>query len=165
MAEQLIPIAQSVADGPVWRRWLSTASVIAAATTFGLSYSLSAPLIAMSLRARGYPSGFIGLNAAMHALGVLMIAPFMPALAARFGARWLSIMAMAVTAIAFALFTRHRRTEDLPALRRRRHGLPGAVRLASFFKSMQQARCVNHDEGNVAYLLLHCGAVNNLLAL
>jgi MFS family permease len=106
MAEQLIPIAQSVADGPVWRRWLSTAAVIAAATTFGLSYSLSAPLIAMSLMARGYPTGFIGLNAAMHALGVLMIAPFMPALAARFGARWLSIMALAVTAIVLALFTR-----------------------------------------------------------
>jgi MFS family permease len=84
---------------------LSTGAVIAAATVFGLSYSLSAPLIAMSLVARGYASTFIGLNAAMHALGVLLIAPVMPSLAARFGARSLAVGALIVTALALALFT------------------------------------------------------------
>jgi MFS family permease len=87
------------------RRGFSTAAVIAAASIFGLSYSLSAPLIAMSLTARGYPSGFIGLNAAMHALGVLLVAPLMPTLASRWGARALSVMALLVTAVVLALFT------------------------------------------------------------
>ena len=65
-----------------WPRLLSTAAVIVAATIFGLSYSLSAPLIAMSLGASGHSGSYIGLNAAMHALGVLLIAPVMPTLKA-----------------------------------------------------------------------------------
>lgn len=89
-----------------WRQRLSTGAVIAAATVFGLSYSLSAPLIAMSLVARGHSSSFIGLNAAMHALGVLLIAPLMPSLAARFGARQLAAGALLITAMTLALFTR-----------------------------------------------------------
>lgn len=87
-------------------RVLSTAAVIGAATIFGLGYSLSAPLIAMSLSAQGYSGSFIGANAAMHALGVLLIAPAMPALAARFGARALAVAALVVTAVVLALFTR-----------------------------------------------------------
>jgi MFS family permease len=87
-------------------RLLSTAAVIAAATIFGLSYSLSAPLIAMSLAASGHSGSFIGINAAMHALGVLLIAPVMPSLAARFGARHLAVAALVVTAIVLAAFTR-----------------------------------------------------------
>ncbi|WP_198651528.1 MFS transporter [Dyella sp. C11] len=86
------------------RLW-STAAVIAAATIFGLSYSLSAPLIAMSLSDRGHSGTYIGINAAMHALGVLLIAPVMPALAARFGARSLAAAALVVTAVILAAFT------------------------------------------------------------
>jgi len=77
-----------------------------AATIFGLSYSLSAPLIAMSLAAGGHSGTYIGVNAAMHALGVLLIAPAMPALAARFGARALAVAALVVTAVVLAAFTR-----------------------------------------------------------
>lgn len=106
MTEHQSTVNALLSESQPLRRWLSTGAVIAAATTFGLSYSLSAPLIAMSLMARGYASGFIGLNAAMHAIGVLLIAPFMPALSARFGARSLSIAALIVTAITLALFTR-----------------------------------------------------------
>lgn len=89
-----------------WPRLLSTAAVIVAATIFGLSYSLSAPLIAMSLAASGHSGSYIGLNAAMHALGVLLIAPVMPSLAARFGARALAATALAITALVLAAFTR-----------------------------------------------------------
>lgn len=92
-------------DSQRFRQRLSTGAVIAAATVFGLSYSLSAPLIAMSLAAGGHDSTFIGVNAAMHALGVLLIAPVMPALAARFGARRLAVVAMVVTGLVLALFT------------------------------------------------------------
>lgn len=89
-----------------WPRLLSTAAVIVAATIFGLSYSLSAPLIAMSLAASGHSGSYIGLNAAMHALGVLLIAPVMPTLAARFGARTLAVVALVVTAVVLAAFAR-----------------------------------------------------------
>jgi MFS family permease len=89
-----------------WPRLLSTAAVIVAATIFGLSYSLSAPLIAMSLAAGGHSGTYIGVNAAMHALGVLLIAPAMPALVGRFGARALAVAALIVTAVVLAAFTR-----------------------------------------------------------
>ncbi|PMQ05278.1 putative MFS-type transporter YcaD [Dyella sp. AD56] len=89
-----------------WPRLLSTVAVIVAATIFGLSYSLSAPLIAMSLAAGGHSGTYIGVNAAMHALGVLLIAPAMPSLAARFGARALAVAALVVTAVVLAAFTR-----------------------------------------------------------
>lgn len=89
-----------------WPRLLSTGAVIVAATIFGLSYSLSAPLIAMSLAASGHSGSYIGLNAAMHALGVLLIATVMPTLAARFGARTLAVAALVVTAVVLAAFAR-----------------------------------------------------------
>ncbi len=56
-------------------RLLSSIAVIAAAAIFGLTYGLSAPLIAVDLAARGAGEFLIGLNAAMHAVGVLSIAP------------------------------------------------------------------------------------------
>lgn len=87
-----------------WRRQLSMAAVIAAATTFGLTYSLSAPLIALSLEAKGYSSSFIGINAAMHALGVLLAAPLLPALSARWGARRLTVAALLLSAVLLLLF-------------------------------------------------------------
>ena len=89
-----------------WPRLLSMGAVIGAATIFGLSYSLCAPLIAMSLAAGGHSGSYIGLNAAMHALGVLLIAPAMPSLASRFGARSLAVAALVVTALVLAAFTR-----------------------------------------------------------
>jgi len=52
--------------------YLSTAAVIATASIFGLTYSLTAPLIALQLAQRGYGEFYIGLNAAMHAAGVLL---------------------------------------------------------------------------------------------
>ena len=87
-----------------WQRRLSVAAVVAAATTFGLTYSLSAPLVAMSMQSRGYSSAFIGANAAMHALGVLIAAPFLPNLAARFGARTLTVIALLLAAALLWLF-------------------------------------------------------------
>ena len=89
---------------PVTRRMFSTAAVIAAATIFGLTYSLSAPLIALDLDARGYSETFIGFNAAMHAAGVLLIAPCIPWLAARVGARQLTFWALVLSATVLALF-------------------------------------------------------------
>jgi MFS family permease len=84
--------------------YLSTAAVIATASIFGLTYSLTAPLIALQLAERGYGEFYIGLNAAMHAAGVLLIAPVLPRLAVRFGARGLIVGALVLTAALLALF-------------------------------------------------------------
>ncbi|MBX3700991.1 MAG: MFS transporter [Dokdonella sp.] len=82
----------------------SMIAVIATAAIFGLTYGLSAPLIADNLAERGAGEALIGANAAMHALGVLLIAPFLPRLAVRFGQRALIIAALLLSAGALALF-------------------------------------------------------------
>jgi len=84
--------------------YLSMAAVIAAASIFGLTYSLTAPLIAVQLSQKGYGEFYIGLNAAMHAVGVLFIAPVLPSLAVRFGARSLIVAALLTTAALLAMF-------------------------------------------------------------
>src|ERR1700761_2304005 len=84
--------------------YFSIAAVIATATIFGLTYSLTAPLIALQLAQRGYTEFYIGLNAAMHAAGVLLIAPVLPRLAVRFGARGLIVAALVLTSALLALF-------------------------------------------------------------
>jgi len=85
-------------------RLLSSIAVIAAAAIFGLTYGLSAPLIAVDLAARGAGEFLIGLNAAMHAVGVLSIALFLPRLAARFGALRLIIAALVLSAMTLLAF-------------------------------------------------------------
>ncbi len=85
-------------------RLLSSIAVIAAASIFGLTYGLSAPLIAVDLAARGAGEFLIGLNAAMHAVGVLSIALFLPRLAARFGALRLIVAALVLSALTLLAF-------------------------------------------------------------
>ena len=77
---------------------LVRAAVIAMASVFGLTYSLTASVIALDLAARGVSDTVIGANAAMHALGILLLAPFLAALAARFGGRRLVLAALALNA-------------------------------------------------------------------
>lgn len=83
---------------------LARAAVIAVAAIFGLTYSLTAPLIALDLAERGLGETAIGLNAAMHAVGVLITAPLLPRLVARFGARQMVVGALILSAIVVALF-------------------------------------------------------------
>ncbi|MCO4319601.1 MFS transporter [Phyllobacterium sp. 21LDTY02-6] len=63
----------------------ATAIVVLTAAIFGLTYGLSAPLIALELAEAGYSEGFIGANGAMYAIGVLLAAPYLPRLAQRLG--------------------------------------------------------------------------------
>ncbi|HEX2674466.1 MAG TPA: MFS transporter, partial [Polyangiaceae bacterium] len=86
------------------KRLWSSAAIIGTATTFGLSYGLSAPLIAVELAQRSASEALIGLNAAMHAVGVLAIAPFLPRLAVKYGARALMIAALALSAAVLCAF-------------------------------------------------------------
>lgn len=87
----------------VKRTW-SIAAVVTAAAIFGLTYGLLAPLVAADLAAKGHTEIFIGLNAAMHAVGVLGVAPLLPRLSIRFGARRLMLLALAASAAILALF-------------------------------------------------------------
>lgn len=83
---------------------LSLAVVIGTASVFGLTYSLTAPLVALSLTEQGVTETIIGINAAMHALGVLCVAPMLPRWASRYGTRRLIILALIMTAVLLALF-------------------------------------------------------------
>jgi MFS family permease len=89
---------------PAGRVLVSLAAVIATAAIFGLTYSLSATLIALDLAERGAPESVIGLNAAMHALGVLAIALVVPRVVPRVGPRRMTLGALVLAGSVLALF-------------------------------------------------------------
>ena len=80
------------------------AGLIATAAAFGLTYGLSAPLIALELDARGVSSLLIGANAAMHAIGVLIVAPRLPHIVARLGFSRTAKLALIAAALVLAAF-------------------------------------------------------------
>jgi len=71
---------------------------------FGLSYGLSAPLIAIKLTTEGFSEVYVGINAAMHAVGVFAIAPFLPMLCRRFSPRRLLAISLGALAVLLAAF-------------------------------------------------------------
>jgi MFS family permease len=81
---------------------------IAAATAcigvVGIGLSLSIPLLAFALEARGVSGTLIGLNTAMAGIATIVIAPFIPQLAARIGVRGLIVGALALGAATFIAF-------------------------------------------------------------
>ena len=79
-------------------------AIVATAMVFGLTYSLCATLIALDLAARGLDETVIGVNAAMHAVGVLVMAFLLPRLTAFLGIRRTivgSLLSAAVLMLAF----------------------------------------------------------------
>jgi MFS family permease len=74
------------------------------AMLFGLTYSLSTSLIALDLAERGFGDAMIGLNAAMQAIGVLVVAPLLPRLVGRFGVHSMMLAALVATAPVLASF-------------------------------------------------------------
>lgn len=80
---------------------LSQGAVIASACIFGLTYGLTAPLIAQALHHRGVGETLIGLNAALYAIGVLAVARWLPGFAERVGLR--TGMALALLLVALVL--------------------------------------------------------------
>jgi MFS family permease/uncharacterized membrane protein HdeD (DUF308 family) len=84
-------------------RW-AIGSLVATAMIFGLTYGLSAPLLALNLTERGFGKGYVGANAAMYAVGVLAVAPFLPRVAWRFGPKLPIAFALLLTAAVLALF-------------------------------------------------------------
>ncbi|MFG1299045.1 MFS transporter [Xanthobacter sp. V3C-3] len=98
-APAALPLASEV-PGSV----LARGAVIATAMVFGLTYSLSAPLIAFDLAARGLSETVIGANAAMHAIGVLITAVALPRLVATLGPRRLILLSIGLSALALGAF-------------------------------------------------------------
>ncbi|MCX2699452.1 MFS transporter [Ochrobactrum chromiisoli] len=84
--------------------FLSIAIVIVTASIFGLTYSLTAPLVAQILMKSGLTETLVGANAAMHALGVLCIAPFLSGLAIRYKPEHLIMTALLSSALLLILF-------------------------------------------------------------
>lgn len=83
---------------------LARAGIIATAAVFGLTYSLSAALIALDLAERGLSEGLIGANAAMHAVGVLAMAFLLPRIGALWGLRRAIVGALGCAALLLCLF-------------------------------------------------------------
>lgn len=79
-------------------------AVIFSVTVFSLTYGLSSPLIAFKLINAGASESVIGFNAAMHAVGVFLIAPFLPALFRRFRPLTLIVVSLCAIALIFVLF-------------------------------------------------------------
>ncbi|NTX68939.1 MFS transporter [Lelliottia amnigena] len=80
-------------------------AVIFSVTVFSLTYGLSSPLIAFKLLNAGMSESAIGVNAAMHAVGVFLIAPFLPALFRRYRPLTLIVVSLFAIAVIFVLFS------------------------------------------------------------
>ncbi|MBV1702416.1 MAG: MFS transporter [Hyphomicrobiales bacterium] len=83
-------------------------AAIVAISLVGMGLSLIIPVLSLRMQAAGYSAGNIGLNTAVGALATLFLAPFVPRLAARFGARRLMLAALALAIFcmfAFGLVT------------------------------------------------------------
>ena len=71
---------------------------IAAIGVFCLTTGLSYPLLALLLEDMGTSTGLIGLNAAMTPLGILVSSPLIPPLARRFGAWFMCVFSLFLSA-------------------------------------------------------------------
>jgi MFS family permease len=79
-------------------------AVIFSVTVFSLTYGLSSPLLAFKLTHAGMTESLVGINAAMHAVGVFVIAPFLPALFRRYLPLYLMLTSLGAIALIFLLF-------------------------------------------------------------
>ncbi|MDR2604120.1 MAG: MFS transporter, partial [Desulfovibrio sp.] len=80
------------------------AAVVMTAAVFGLTYSLSAALIALDLADMGLSETIIGANASMHAVGVLAMAFLLPRVTSLLGMRRAVLAGLGVAALLLLLF-------------------------------------------------------------
>lgn len=95
-----LPMPAEHAPATAPRLW----PVHAAAGVFGLAYGLSAPLIALTLHARGLSETWIGANAAMYAFGVLLVALNLSGLVARRGGWAILVAGLLGVALVLPMF-------------------------------------------------------------
>lgn len=70
----------------------------------GIGLSLSIPLLSLEMERRGITSTMNGLNTAVGGIATMVMAPFVPALAGRFGVRRVLLAALLLGAIALPAF-------------------------------------------------------------
>lgn len=85
-------------------RNLGIAAAIGAITAVGASLSLGLPLLAIVMDQRGFSSSLIGVNSAMAGVANILVTPFVPRLAHRFGAAQVLAAALLVATLSFPLF-------------------------------------------------------------
>lgn len=85
-------------------KWNPSVLIILTVMIFGLSYGLSAPLIAIRLSAAGHSELYVGINAAMQALGVFAVAPFLPLLCRHLSPKKLLAFSLVAMVVLLALF-------------------------------------------------------------
>lgn len=83
--------------------WVPIAATIAMMGVFAVTLGLTYPLLSLVLERQGVSPSLIGLNAAMTPIGIIVSAPFIPALAGRFGAWRLSVVFLLCTAVTLLL--------------------------------------------------------------
>ena len=69
------------------QRFINLLAAIAAITVFGFTFGLMFPLLSLIQESRGIPSWLIGVNSALHPLGIVISVFAIPYLVRRFGAR------------------------------------------------------------------------------
>ena len=85
-------------------RWASLAAAIACVAIVGVGISLTIPLLSLEMDRMGISKGMIGANTAVAGVAGLIVVPFVPRLAARFGVLpllWTSVAAVTASLIAF----------------------------------------------------------------
>ncbi|MBA5778006.1 MFS transporter [Stappia sp. F7233] len=79
-------------------------AAISAITAVGIGLSLSLPLLALTLEARGISGTWIGLNTAVAGISALLVTPLAPALAFRIGTARATYYSVALAALALIGF-------------------------------------------------------------
>ncbi|HVV92825.1 MAG TPA: MFS transporter [Hyphomicrobiales bacterium] len=87
-----------------FQRVQAIGAAITCVATVGIGLSLSVPLLAFAMQARGASATLIGLNTAMAGLATILVAPLVPRTAMHIGVRPLLLLALAVGAATFIGF-------------------------------------------------------------
>ena len=104
--------------------WRAVAAVIACLSVFDVTLGLTYPLLSLILEARGISATWVGANAAMTPLGLVLAAPAVLPLARRLGSWRLALLCIATTAATLVLL---RLSGDLRAWFLLRFLLGGAI--------------------------------------
>jgi len=87
---------------PLQRRQ-NLVAVTAAMAVTALIYGLSLPLLSLVMNARGVDSLWIGMSTAVQSVGIILVAPYLPAHMSRLGPAMLMLGAILVSLVAFLL--------------------------------------------------------------
>ena len=104
--------------------WRAVAAVIACLSVFDVTLGLTYPLLSLILEARGISATWVGANAAMTPLGLVLTAPAVLPLARRVGSWRLALLCIGATAATLVLL---RLSGDLRAWFLLRFVLGGAI--------------------------------------